>query len=89
MVSACNELTALLTESNVSMHEAKTFVCELRPGRLNRLRRAVAPFAPLPDREPAIRLLDAPDPIVYAVVKHCPRHGHHRQIHDAGNAKRE
>jgi formate dehydrogenase major subunit len=30
-----NELTALVTEANVSMHEAKAFVCNVRAGRLN------------------------------------------------------
>ena len=32
---SANELTALVTEANVSMHEAKAFVCSIRAGRLN------------------------------------------------------
>jgi formate dehydrogenase major subunit len=47
-----NDLTALLTEPNVSMHEAMTFVCNVRPGRLNRPVRAAVPLSPLPEREP-------------------------------------
>jgi formate dehydrogenase major subunit len=40
-----NDLTALLTEPNVSMHEGKPFVCDLRPGRLNRSFRAAVPWS--------------------------------------------
>jgi hypothetical protein len=42
-------LTALLTEPNVSMHEGKTFVCDLHPGKLDRPIRSAAPFSPLPE----------------------------------------
>jgi formate dehydrogenase major subunit len=48
---SANDLTSLITDPNVSMHEAKAFACELRPGRLNRNRHKV-PFAPLPIAEP-------------------------------------
>jgi formate dehydrogenase major subunit len=34
-----NDLVSLITDPNVSMHEAKAFVCEVRAGRLN-VRRA-------------------------------------------------
>jgi formate dehydrogenase major subunit len=44
-----NDLTALLTEPNVSMHEGKTFVCDLHPGKLDRPIRSAAPFSPLPE----------------------------------------
>jgi formate dehydrogenase major subunit len=50
--SANELLTALLTEPNVSMHEAKTFVCDIHPGRLNRPMRAKVPMSALPEREP-------------------------------------
>ena len=49
---SANELTALLTEPNVSMHEAKTFVCDIRPGRLNRPTRGSVSISPLPEQEP-------------------------------------
>ncbi len=32
--SSENELTAMMTDSNVSMHEAKAFVCQIQKGRL-------------------------------------------------------
>jgi formate dehydrogenase major subunit len=35
-----NDLTALITEPNVSMHEAKAFSCNVRPGRLRNIRKA-------------------------------------------------
>jgi formate dehydrogenase major subunit len=35
-----NDLTALITEPNVSMHEAKAFTCNVRPGRLRGIRKA-------------------------------------------------
>jgi formate dehydrogenase major subunit len=37
-----NDLTALLADPNVSMHEAKAFTCQVRAGRLVRARRARA-----------------------------------------------
>jgi len=30
-----NDLTSLITEPNVSMHEAKAFTCQIRAGRLD------------------------------------------------------
>src|SRR6185437_15186949 len=33
--SAVNELTAMVTDPNVSMHEAKAFTCQVRKGRLS------------------------------------------------------
>jgi formate dehydrogenase major subunit len=48
-----NELTSLVTESNVSMHEAKAFACQVRAGRLHsRNQRGEVPFATLPVHEP-------------------------------------
>ncbi|HYA35257.1 MAG TPA: molybdopterin-dependent oxidoreductase, partial [Candidatus Binataceae bacterium] len=52
-----NDLTALLTDLNVSMHEAKAFACDIRAGRArgtsfgNPLRAALRPFGsdPIPD----------------------------------------
>ena len=52
-----NDLTALVTDSNVSMHEAKAFSCNVRPGRLHGIKSATplkaAPRAnrdePIPD----------------------------------------
>jgi len=38
---SANMLTALLTDVNVSMHEAKAFVCQVRPGRTPRNQRPV------------------------------------------------
>jgi formate dehydrogenase major subunit len=56
---AANDLTALITEPNVSMHEAKAFACQVRSGRLAIVNaRGVVPFAPLPTREP---VPDTPD----------------------------
>jgi formate dehydrogenase major subunit len=49
-----NDLTALITEPNVSMHEAKAFTCNVRPGRLRNIRKAVPVAAALraPGDEP-------------------------------------
>ena len=30
-----NDLTSILADPNVSMHECKAFTCQVRPGRLN------------------------------------------------------
>lgn len=47
-----NDLTSLVAESNVSMHEAKAFACQLEPGRINRDGHpATKTFAPWPTRE--------------------------------------
>jgi formate dehydrogenase major subunit len=47
-----NDLTALLAEPNVSMHEAKAFTCQIRPGRLaHGAPRATKPLAPWPTDE--------------------------------------
>jgi formate dehydrogenase major subunit len=42
-----NDLIALQTDANVSMHEAKAFTCEVRAGRLENIRRA-QPLPPAP-----------------------------------------
>jgi formate dehydrogenase major subunit len=48
-----NDLTALLAEPNVSMHEAKAFTCQIMPGRLKHgAPHATKPFAPWPTEEP-------------------------------------
>ena len=42
-VGGCaNELAALITDINVSMHEAKAFACQIYPGRLEGVRRPTA-----------------------------------------------
>ena len=48
-----NDLTALLADPNVSMHEAKAFTCEIKPGRLPPQNRphATKPLAPWPTEE--------------------------------------
>ena len=56
-VGGCaNELAALVTDINVSMHEAKAFACQIRAGRLEGVRRPTAVAAarvldeaPIPD----------------------------------------
>jgi len=45
--AVANDLTSVLTDPNVSMHEAKAFVCNVRPGRIEELRRN-APLIPAP-----------------------------------------
>jgi formate dehydrogenase major subunit len=48
-----NDLTSLITESNVSMHGAKAFACQVRAGRLHlRNQRGEVPFVALPVNEP-------------------------------------
>ena len=48
-----NDLTALVTEPNVSIHEAKAFVCQVHAGRLGGpLLSPTVPAAPWPTRDP-------------------------------------
>ncbi|MGH7908032.1 MAG: molybdopterin dinucleotide binding domain-containing protein, partial [Candidatus Binataceae bacterium] len=47
-----NELTSLITEPNVSMHEAKSFACQVRAGRSARQHAKALPVAPLPSGGP-------------------------------------
>jgi formate dehydrogenase major subunit len=51
--SIANDLTSIVLDPNVSIHEAKAFTCRVRPGRLPG--RRTAPVAPQawPTREPA------------------------------------
>lgn len=48
---SANVLTSLITEPNVSMHEAKAFCCDIRPGRLIRPQRGKLEAAPLPTKD--------------------------------------
>ncbi len=51
-----NDLTSLLADPNVSMHEGKVFVCQVTAGRLpGRAPQPTKPFAPWPTRD------DVPD----------------------------
>jgi formate dehydrogenase major subunit len=60
---AANELTALITEPNVSMHEAKAFACQVRAGRLHsRNGRGAVELAPFPTREPTPDTPDSAQP---------------------------
>ncbi len=48
-----NDLTSLLADLNVSMHEAKAFTCQVEAGRLSgRVARPTVPPTTWPDREP-------------------------------------
>ncbi len=52
--SIANDLTSLVADSNVSMHEGKVFCCQVRPGRIDETPlRPTEPYAPRPTREPA------------------------------------
>jgi len=51
--SIANDLTAIVADPNVSMHEAKAFTCNIRPGRLEQLAGNPVPVAPWPTRRPA------------------------------------
>lgn len=52
--SVANDLTSIVADPNVSMHEAKAFVCNVRPGRLREQSRDEAlPYRRWPTREPA------------------------------------
>ncbi len=50
--SIANDLTAIVLEPNVSIHEAKAFTCNVRAGRLYTTERPL-PVAPRPTREPS------------------------------------
>jgi formate dehydrogenase major subunit len=48
-----NDLTSIITDPNVSIHEAKAFTCNIRPGRLERgALEPSAPVAPRPRPQP-------------------------------------
>jgi formate dehydrogenase major subunit len=53
--AAANDLTSLVTDPNVSIHEAKAFVCDLRRGRHAKPRRPPAPLRmqPWAEKRPA------------------------------------
>jgi formate dehydrogenase major subunit len=56
--SIANDLTSLVADPNVSMHEGKVFVCQVTAGRLEGApRRPTEPFAPWPTRD---RVPDTP-----------------------------
>jgi formate dehydrogenase major subunit len=48
-----NDLTALVTDANVSMHEGKVFQCNVRPGRTDGRHDLPLPAAPRPVEGPA------------------------------------
>jgi formate dehydrogenase major subunit len=51
--ATANDLTSLVTEPNVSIHEAKAFACQVSAGRGDRpLPQPTVPEAPWPTREP-------------------------------------
>jgi formate dehydrogenase major subunit len=52
--SVANDLTSLVADPNVSMHEAKVFACQVHAGRLpNAPTRPTVPYTPWPTRAPA------------------------------------
>src|SRR5262249_21890351 len=51
--SIANDLTAIVADPNVSMHEAKAFTCNVRAGRLGRSEEAPERAGAWPTREPA------------------------------------
>jgi formate dehydrogenase major subunit len=52
--AVANDLTSIVLDPNVSIHEAKAFTCDVRAGRLGDTRRdEPVPVAPRPTREPA------------------------------------
>jgi formate dehydrogenase major subunit len=51
--SIANDLTSIVADPNVSMHEAKAFTCNIRAGRLDHLADAPLPVAAWPTREAA------------------------------------
>jgi formate dehydrogenase major subunit len=58
-----NDLTSLLADPNVSMHEGKVFVCQVWPGRLpGAAGPATVPMAPWPTRDPAPQTPPAAQP---------------------------
>jgi formate dehydrogenase major subunit len=51
--SNANDLTALVADLNVSMHESKAFVCQVHAGRLaGQAPQATVPAAPWPTLDP-------------------------------------
>lgn len=62
--AVANDLTSLLTDANVSIHEAKAFVCNVRPGRHGTAKRPPRPvkFEPWPEAEPMPGVPDAAQP---------------------------
>ncbi len=51
--SIANDLTSLVADPNVSMHEGKVFACQVHAGRLaNQPRQPTVPVAPWPTRAP-------------------------------------
>jgi formate dehydrogenase major subunit len=51
--SVANDLTSLVADPNVSMHEGKVFACQVYPGRLpGQPTRPTVPAAPWPTRDP-------------------------------------
>lgn len=51
--SVANDLTSLVADPNVSMHEGKVFQCNVRPGRLGQAPQPTEPYAPWSDRRPS------------------------------------
>ncbi len=45
-----NDLTSIVADPNVSMHEAKAFTCNVRAGRLRDREEAPVPAAPWPKK---------------------------------------
>ena len=51
--SVANDLTSLVADPNVSMHEGKVFACQVRAGRLSgQPTQPTKPMAPWPTRDP-------------------------------------
>ncbi len=50
--ATANDLTALVAEPNVSIHEAKAFACQVSAGRIGPTLQPTVPEAPWPTREP-------------------------------------
>jgi formate dehydrogenase major subunit len=57
--SIANDLTSIVTDANVSMHEAKAFTCNIRAGRMLEHRDRRLRAAPFPRTGP---MLGVPDP---------------------------
>ncbi len=61
--SVANDLTSIVLDPNVSIHEAKAFACNVRAGRLTRsVEEKASPAAPWPTREPAPDTPDSDQP---------------------------
>jgi formate dehydrogenase major subunit len=61
--SSANDLTSLVVDANVSMHEGKAFACQVYAGRLDgRASEATVPTAPWPTREPVPNTPSAAQP---------------------------